>query len=177
MKQPSKKTSKKIKLTDPKINQEPPAGAIALNFEASTGSDIEEAMEEAKTKSWAAPQPTVEDIQESINEASAKITKAAPESAPDGTELFSLDVFLRENLEAKGEAKKVTTLDIVDKYQAAAQAAGQAAQPKFTVQRSLRELMYKNFPSAVYSNSTPNGFKGVVWKAVSEGTKAQLKSH
>ena len=169
------KTSKKVKLTDPKFNQEPPAGSTVLNFEP--GTDVAEATEEAKTKSWTAPQPTVEDIQESINQASAKISKAAPESAPAATNEFSLDVFLRDNLEAKEGEKKVTTLDIVEKYQAAAKEAGEPALPKFQIQRMLRELMHKNFPSAVYSNSTPNGFKGVVWKAAaSEGTKAQLKS-
>jgi len=104
-------------------------------------------------------------------------TKAAPESAPAATNEFSLDVFLRDNLEAKEGEKKVTTLDIVEKYQAAAKAAGESALPKFQVQRMLRALVLKHFPAAVYSNSTPNGFKGVVWKAVSEGTKAQLKSH
>ncbi len=34
-----------------KMNQEPPAGSVILNFEQTTGADVKEAMDEAKTKS------------------------------------------------------------------------------------------------------------------------------
>ena len=189
MKWRRKKTTRK--LTDPKYNQEPPAGSTVLNFEP--GMTLKEQVEEVTSKV-----PAAEPAPEAKTEvkAKAKATKATPEIAPDVGQLLSLDVFLWDNLEAKEGEKKVTTLDIVEKYQAAAKAAGESALPKFQVQRMLRALVLKNFPSAVYSNSTPDGFKGVVWKSfleesaakraetaakrsgttVSEGTKAQLKS-
>jgi hypothetical protein len=176
-----KKPSKKIKLTDPKFNQEPPAGSIVLNFES--GTTLPEQIEEVtdKVKSWTAPQITeaaAEPAPESKTEvkAKSKTPKAAPEPAPASTAHFNLDAFLRDNLVSQEGQKKVTTLDIVEKYAAAAKAAGESAHPKFQVQRMLRALMLKNFLAAVYSNSTPNGFKGVVWKSLPEGTKAQLKS-
>jgi hypothetical protein len=169
MKKPSKKDSKKIKLSDPKFNQEPPAGSVVLNFEPGTTLP-EQIKEVTKVTSKIMPiKPEEPDEQTAA-------TKAAPESAPAATDEFSLDVFLRENLEAKEGEKKVTTLDIVEKYQAAANAAGESVLPKFQVQRMLRALVLKHFPAAVYSNSTPNGFKGVIWKALTEGSVAQLKS-
>src|SRR5258706_13689856 len=158
MKKPSKKTSKKIKLTDPKFNQEPPTGSVVLNFEA--GTTVPEQIEKVTSK--------IMPIKSEEPDEQTAATRAAPESAPTARNEFSLNVFLRENLEAKEGEKKLTTLDIVDKYTAAAVAAGEPALPKFQVQRMLRSLVFKHFPAAVYSNSTPNGFKGVIWKSLPE---------
>jgi hypothetical protein len=170
MKKPSKKANRK--LTDAKFNQERPAGSVTLNFEA--GATLPEQIEEpTKVTSKIIPIKSEESREQTEAKPKAKAPKAAPESAPVATSEFSLDVFLRDNLVAHEGHPKVTTLDIVEKYAAAAKAAGKSAQPKFTVQRMLRALMDKNFPSAVYSNSTPNGFKDVVWKSFLEESAAK----
>jgi hypothetical protein len=160
------KTSKKIKRTDPKFNQEPPAGSVVLNFEA--GATLPEQIEKVTAK--------IMPINPEEPDEHTAVTSEAPEPAPASTAHFNLDVFVRDNLMMQEGQKKVTALDIIEKYQAAAKAAGEPALPKFQVRRMLRALMLKNFPAAFYSNSTPNGFKGVVWKSLPEGTKGQLKS-
>lgn len=188
-----KKPNKKTKLTGPKFNPAPAAGSTALNFEA--GATLPEQIEEVtKVTSKIMPIKSDEPEQTAVSKPvkavkTPKATKAASEIAPGVGQLLSLEVFLRDNLVAHEGHPKVTTLDIVEKYAATAKAAGESALPKFQVQRMLRALMSKNFRAAVYSNSTPNGFKGVVWKSfleasaakrfettVSEATLTQLKS-
>lgn len=122
-------------------------------------------MEEARVTSKIMPiQP--EESQGEKQPVKAKAAKPAPELAPEATQWFSLNEFLRNELVAHKGHPKVTALDIVEKYQAAATTAGKVSQPKFTVQRLLRALMLKNFPSAVYSNSTDSRawFGKASWK-------------
>jgi hypothetical protein len=106
----------------PKRNRAPKKGGIVLNFEATTGTDLKEAMEEARVNSKIMPiQP--EESQGEKQPVKAKPAKPAPEFAPEAMQWFSLDEFLRNELVAHKGHPKVTRLDIVEKYQAAATAA------------------------------------------------------
>ena len=110
------------------------------------------------------PEPEVKAEAQLEVKRKSKPAKAKSKMEPEPKaqpEIFSLEQFLSDNLEVKEGEKKISALDIAERYAVAANAAGKPPLPKFAVQRNLRPAIAKLFPNFVYSNSTPNGYKSV----------------
>src|SRR5258708_32237840 len=130
MKKPSKKSTRKI--TKKEMNQAPPKGATVLNFEVTTREDIAGALEQAKqiraesvNVTFPAPETEAEAdfkaIQAPVKPAKTpKAAKAAPKPPPVAADIASLDEFIAEHLEAQEGKNKVPTLEIAQRYLAAA---------------------------------------------------------